>query len=55
MSVIGVTAINDGYFIEIGYDVEFSSDRVDEYWFSVTEKKVVYQMRESNGSSDSQN
>lgn len=49
-----VTAINDGDFIEIGYDVEFSSDRVDEYWFSVTEnEKVVYQMRESNGSSNS--
>jgi len=36
-----VTAINDGYFIEIGYDVEFSSDRVDEYWFSVTENEKV--------------
>jgi len=49
-----VTAISDGYMIEIGYDVEFSSDRVDEYWFSVTEnEKIVYQMREFNRSSDS--
>ncbi len=49
-----VTAISDGYVIEIGYDVEFSSDRVDEYWFSVTEnEQIVYQMREFNGSSDS--
>lgn len=49
-----VTAISDGYVIEIGYDVEFSSDRVDEYWFSVTENEIiVYQMREFNRSSDS--
>ncbi len=49
-----VTAISDGYVIEIGYDVEFRSDRVDEYWFSVTENEIiVYQMREFNRSSDS--
>lgn len=49
-----VTAFNDGYVIEIGYDVEFRSDRVDEYWFSVTENEIiVYQMREFNRSSDS--
>ena len=49
-----VTAISDGYVIEIGYDVEFSSDRVDEYWFSVTENEIiVYQMREFNRGSDS--
>jgi hypothetical protein len=48
-----VTAISADYIIEIGYELEFSSDRVDDYWFSITKNdKVVYQMRESNGTSD---
>jgi len=30
-----VTAISNDYIIEIGYELECRSDRVDDYWFSI--------------------
>ena len=49
-----VTATSSDYIIEFGYELEFTSNKVGDYWFSTQQNaKIVYQVHESNGSSDS--
>lgn len=49
-----VTATSSDYIVEFGYEVELTSHKVGDYWFSTKQNaKVVYQVRESDGSSNS--
>ena len=49
-----VTATSNDYIIEFGYELEFTSNKVGDFWFSTKQnEKLIYQVHESNGSSDS--
>lgn len=49
-----VTAISGDRIIETGYELEFNSSKIDEYWFLINEnQKVIYQIHEFNGSLNS--